>query len=298
MQVECQAQTVSRLRDDGRHDGTLRPAVRVHVQPLRAGDAAEIGVVRRLNARLSDLVARHVAELRVASELRRRDLADVAEQLRRERVVRVLADVRAAYDHAGELVLVLREVRDHGVARCVPDDHRRDEVAAAAFDRRRDLVQRRPRHAREPAQLRVALVVDLRQVVRPELHRLSRVVEHNHAAVPVEDRPARGEDPQRAVRVGLRLVDVLRSCEHLQRPETEEERCKDDEHDDAQHGDAQREPLRDAVGLGDGPGGRHGPAPRALALGGRASQAAELPLRGRTGRAAAAAGARARTPAR
>ena len=92
----------------------LRPAERVDAQLRRAGDAAQVAVVGRLDAALADLVAGLVAlALRASSSCCWRDLADVAEQLRRERVVRVVAEVRRArVVDARELVRVLVEVVD------------------------------------------------------------------------------------------------------------------------------------------------------------------------------------------
>ena len=296
LQVEREAQRVPRLRQRRGDHGAARVVGRVHVQPLGAGDAAQVRVVARLDAGLADLVAGLVALLRLALQLARGDLADVAEHLRGERAIRVVPDVAPFDGHAGKLARVLGEVDDHRLARRVTHDDGRERIAGAPLDARRDLVQRHAGHVREPAQLGVAVVVDLRQVVGPQPHGFRGLVEDEHPPVPVEDRPSRRLDAHGAVRVRLRLVDVLRPGEHLQRPETQEERREDDEHDHAQNRDAQREPLRDAVRVDDRVARRQEPAPAAWppAFCRRASQAAEPRSRGQSGRSAAAACARAR----
>ncbi len=56
-----------------------------------------------------------------------------------------------------------------------------------------------------------------------------------HVAVPVEDRPARRVDPERAHPVVVRRGEVLVAGQHLQRPEPEEEHREDGERDEAEH---------------------------------------------------------------
>ena len=255
--------------------------------------AAEVAVVGRLHPALPDLVAGLVSRRRQALQLAGGDLADVAQQLRRERVVRVMTHVGSSERHAWELGGVLREVRDHRLARRIADDHRGERVAAPRLDAARDLVQRDPREPRKPLELRVAVRVDLRQVRRPQLHRGRCGIDHERTSVAVDDRAARGLHAHREVRVRARLVDVLRPGEHLQRPEPQEERGEDDEHQHAQDADPQREALRDAPGLDGGrAAGQNRLRRRPLCR--RASQAAAPLSRDRSGRAAAGAGARAR----
>ena len=101
--VDRETDVVALLRDGRRHETAARTPERVDVHARAAGDAAEIAVVRRLHAGLPDLIAGAVALLGQARQLGRRDLADVAEDLRGERVVRVVADERPPRRHAREL---------------------------------------------------------------------------------------------------------------------------------------------------------------------------------------------------
>ena len=267
---------------------------RVDVHPRRAGDAAEIRVVGGLDAGLADQVARVVALLRQRLQLLRGDLTDVAEHLRRERPVRVVADVRRRRLDAGELRRVLGEVVHHRILRRLPQEDRRDGIALMRLDRGGDLVQRNVRHARQRAELVVAVDVVLRQVGRPELDGGGGGVRDEHVPVPVEDDAARSLDRHGPGADRPRLVDVFRPGEHLQRPEPEEEHTEDEQDEAAEDGDAQRQPRRQPVRLDDALLLREEAAgPRR----GVASQAAAPPWRAR-GPAAAASAARARTPAR
>ena len=194
LQVERQPQRMARLRDGRLLQLAARPSERVDVHPRRAGDAAEIRVVGGLDAGLADHVAGLVALLRQRLQLLRGDLADVAEHLRRQRPVRVVADVRRRRLDAGELRRVLGEVVHHRVLRRLPQDDRRHRIALMHLDRGGDLVQRNVRHTRERAELVVAVDVVLRQVGRPELDGGGGGVRDEHVPVPVEDDAARSLD--------------------------------------------------------------------------------------------------------
>ena len=163
----------------------------------RARDTAQIRVVRRLGAGLPDLVVQVIA-LAEPRQLGLRDRADVAERLRREILIRVVPDPRAARRDTGELRRALGEVLEHRPARVVADRHRGDEVVAALprLDPARDLVQRDARHLGQSRELGVAVVVDRRQVGRPELDRRRRDVRDERDAAPVEQEAARRRLPQ------------------------------------------------------------------------------------------------------
>src|SRR5581483_9534262 len=112
-----------------RLDGARRAATRVDRQLRRPVAAAEVLVVLGLDAGLPDRVRRLVAELLVRLVLGRRDRTDVAEDVRRERLVRVLAQVALRELHAGERRLVLGEIGDLVRVDAVLDDDRRQRVA-------------------------------------------------------------------------------------------------------------------------------------------------------------------------
>ena len=76
---------------------------RVDEQPLEPGRAAQVAIERGLDARLADLVAADELGVRPLRQLLLRHLADVAEDVRGERAVRVVADVALDELHPGEL---------------------------------------------------------------------------------------------------------------------------------------------------------------------------------------------------
>ncbi len=300
---EREPKCVAGLRQQGRDHGAVRMVQRVDVQALRAGDTAQVAVVRRLDAALPDLVTGLIPRRCESVELVARDLAHVAEQLCSERVVRVVANVRRPERHARELVRVLGEIVAERLARAVANGDRGERVASPRLDACCDLIERHLRQTRHALELPVTLDVDLRQVGRPELHGRRRGVHHEGLSVAIDDRAPRRLDAHGPIRVRAGLVDVLRPGEHLQRPEPEEERSEDDEHDDAERADAPGEAMRDAPGLDRGLLLRRCPLPRWgrrrwWPLRRRASQGAEPRSRHRIGRTAAGRVARARTPAR
>src|SRR6185503_17484609 len=102
---------VARLRLRPVLDAALRDAERVDAQAVEPGRAAEVVVERGLDAGLPDLVPGDDAE-RLLFQLLLGDLGHVAEELRREAAVRVVAQERVLQRQAAELVLVLLQVRD------------------------------------------------------------------------------------------------------------------------------------------------------------------------------------------
>jgi hypothetical protein len=85
----------------GRHAGGI------DLDPLDAVATAQVTVIRVLEAALADHVAgRHAGEVLVGL-LGSAEVADVAEDLSRERPVRVVADIGLLFDEAGERGLVL-----------------------------------------------------------------------------------------------------------------------------------------------------------------------------------------------
>ena len=120
-------------------------------------------------ARLADRVARLVALLLQALVVLGGDLADVAEHLRGERLVRVLAQEAVSQADAGELVLVLEQVVDLLLLDPSLHDHRRQRVVTGLGERGDDVLRRHARHDREPPQLRALRRPRPRQVARPKL---------------------------------------------------------------------------------------------------------------------------------
>ncbi len=162
-----------------------------------------------------------------------------------------MTDVGAFHHDARELRGALEQIRHHRLRRVVADDDRREQVAhrPTCLDLRRDLVEGHARHARELVQLVVAVPVDLRQVVQPELDRGGGGVRDEHFPVPVENRPARSLDAHDPELICLCLRDIPRSGEDLERPEPEQQRREDDEDDAAEQRDPPRELGREAIGL-------------------------------------------------
>jgi len=220
--------------------------------PLReARSPAEVRVVSRLEPGLADHVAGPVALLAELLQLLRRDLGDVADELRGQRAVGVAALVSVDDLDARELVEVLGEVVDRRVARHGrPDDHRGDGIVLAQLDLGDHLGHRYVQNPRQPAQLAQPRVVGaLVQVLGRERDGSARNRRHEGAAVAVEDLAALGGQPQRAHLVVERGLEVLRAREHLQRPEAEEEHAEDDERQRAEDPEPDGELRREAVGL-------------------------------------------------
>src|SRR4029450_1826210 len=81
-------------------------------RPVAAGRPPQVLVVAVLAPRLADDVAGLEAPVLRPLQLARADLADQPEHVRRERPVRVLADVGALHADAGETFLVLEQVEE------------------------------------------------------------------------------------------------------------------------------------------------------------------------------------------
>jgi hypothetical protein len=295
--VDGQPHVVARLRDRRRREAATRAPERVDVQTGATRDSAQVAVVRRLHPALPDLVAGLVVLLRTRRELRRRDLADVAEHLRRERVVRVVANERPPRRHSRELRGVLVQVVDHRVARGLAHRHRRHQIVRVPprLDSGCDLVQGDARHLGDLAQLRVPGRVDLGQVAGPQEDRRRRRVRHERDAVPVDDLSPRRLHAHGAERVCRGLLHVRRPREDLQRPEPQDEDGEDHEHRDAEHAHPPEQARVGPIRLLDALARRQEPL-RARTLSSRgASQAAAPRSRSRRARAGAGAHARAHT---
>ena len=169
-----------------------RAAGGVHADLREARSSAKELVGHRLDTRLADLVARPVPLAGQRLELSGRHLADVAEQLRRDRLVRVVAQIGLDDLDAGEVDLVLLEVRDLVVAHGDLDGDGVDWVVLARVDVGGELVHRDIEDSREPADLGIAPV--LRQVADPELDCRAGSVVDDHGPVAVENRAARRLD--------------------------------------------------------------------------------------------------------
>ena len=245
------------------------------------GLASQIPVVRRLDSRLADLVAATVVGLRRLLRFSSvgRDLADVPEDLRGERLIGVVPQVRLLDLDAGELGRVLLQVVDLVVVNRRLHGDRRERVDAPVVHLASEATRRHVEDGRKALDHPVAPLL-LGHVADPQLDRRSRHVADDHLAVAVEDRAARRLDPDRAQLVVLGGIEILRAGEHLQRPEPEEEDGEDGDRDDAEHADSQGQPGRQPVRRADARIGRQearrGVAP--LAVGG-VRQAARPPGR-------------------
>ena len=277
--------------------GRPSESTRIWAAPERA---AQVLVERRLDPGLADLVAAAVVGLlpQLLLQLGGRDLADVAEDLRAERLVRVVAQVRLLDLHARELRRVLLQVVDLVVVDGRLHRDRRQRIDAPVLDLACEADHRHVEHRGEALDHPVAARL-LRHVADPELDRRARDVPDDHLALAVEDRAARRLDPDRAQLVVLGRVEVPLAREHLERPEPEEEHREDRERDDAEHADPDREARRQPVRRADARVGRQearrGVAP--LAVGG-VRQGARPPAPARRARSPRRAGGRARRPGR
>ena len=92
--IDREADVVAGLRRPRQRQLALRTAQGVDAKLGDAGRPAQVRVERRLDARLADAVAEHVALLPHALQLIGRDLVDVAEHLGQQRLGRVRAQVR------------------------------------------------------------------------------------------------------------------------------------------------------------------------------------------------------------
>ena len=293
LDVEREAQRVSRLRPGLHPRRRLRAAPRVDRQLRLAVSASQVAVVCGLDSGLPDRVVRLVAAATQPLVLLRRDLADVAEHLRSERLVRVLPQLALREMNAREVGGVLGQVVDLVVVQPELDDHGRQRVGRVLAQRLQHVADAHAGDHRQRAELRALGRPVLRQVGGPQLDARPRHVAHEHVPVAIEDRAARRLQAERAHAIVVRLREVAVAGQHLQRPEPQEQRGEDGERQEAEHGDAERQLGREPVRLLD---------PRvageeASARGVRASQGAAPPRRGRRAGAAGRAGVRVRTPA-
>ena len=136
-----------------------RPAERVDAELSGARLAAEIRVECSLDAGLADLLAAAVAVLLEPLELLGRDLADVAEHLRSERPVLVVAQVGADDRDAREVVRALEQRRHLVLVHGRLDEDRRQRVVLALLERPGQPRQRHAQDLREPLQHRVAALL-------------------------------------------------------------------------------------------------------------------------------------------
>src|SRR5207237_10502620 len=124
-------------------------------------------------ARLAACLSGHVPELvalaPVRLQLGLRDLADVAEHVRGERLVRVLAQVALGEADAREVELVLSQIAHLVVVDAAPDDHRREWIAGVLANAPVDLLEVDTRDRGEMLELVESGVLILREVGRREL---------------------------------------------------------------------------------------------------------------------------------
>ncbi len=240
--VEGQLQVVAGLGLDPRELAAARLAGCIDLDADRAVAATEDRVVLRLEAGGADPIARLEPLVGRLLELVGADLGDVAEQLRPERPVRVVADVDLGGGDAGELVLALAQVVDEVLVDVLLERHRvGGKLLGLLADLLLDLVVG---HVRDPGQLLELLVASLlvvRQLVGTDLQGQDRLVVDEDAAGAVEDLAARRLDLDLADAVGVRLLQVGLAGEDLEEPEAEEDRREGDDPDAAEDRHPHRE---------------------------------------------------------
>ena len=97
----------------------------VDLDLIHPGPAAQVRLVGELHAALADLVAQLVlARIHLRLELVGVDLTQVAELVKRQRPVWVLADRNRLGPHPGELLAMLGHVRERRVVDVVGHGHR------------------------------------------------------------------------------------------------------------------------------------------------------------------------------
>src|SRR5262249_55534599 len=151
LRVDRELERVAGDRLRLRNDDALLTSERVDGQLRRPVLAAEVRVVRGLDARLPDLVGRLVALLLQRRVLLRVDRTDVAQHLRRERLVRVLPERRLLEPGARELRLVLLEIEVLVLLEAALDDNRCDRVVLALLELREHRRDADARNLRERA---------------------------------------------------------------------------------------------------------------------------------------------------
>ena len=222
-----------------------RQARGVDVDRGQAVDAAQDVVVARLEALLAHLVARLELLEAGLAQLLRRDLADVAEDVRGRRAVRVAADVDAVDGHPGVAVLVLAQEPDEldrDVA--LERDRARGQLLRLLPDLLADLGDPHPGDLRHALQHLGAAVPALRQLVRAHLQGEGGAVANQHLAVAVADLAAGRLHGHLAHAVALRLGQVLVAGQHLEVPEPEEDHPEYHQREAADHGNPRMELRR------------------------------------------------------
>ena len=257
LRVERRPQREARLRLLAPQWLRARAPHRVHAQLGQAGRPAEEAVVGELEACLADGIPVAVA---AGLQLILRHVSHMAEDLRRERPVPVVAEVDVVQLEAGEVPSVLLEVEDLLLAEILFQRHRREWIALVLAQQPPELRHRDDQDRREPAQH--PLPAAARHVRRPDLSGGADPVRDEQAALVVEDRPTRRVDPDRAQLVVLRGGEVLVAGEHLERPESEEEHGEREEDDRAEHAEPERHRRRHPVRLLHSRVARHEAGPR------------------------------------
>ena len=257
----------------------LGPAERVDHDARLAVRAAQVAVVGLLDAVLADDLAAHDALEAPQAQLAGVDLPHRAQELGGELVLRVPAQVGALDVQAREALLALEQVVAHrgGHARAQRDPRvggQHEGADDAVVDRLRaepergaqpPVQQAQPRrgdrgHGRAGAagparRVRPAgdllaprqrvRALGLGELLRVELDDGGDFVLDQHAAVAVDDLPARGGDALGPRLVVAGLGQVLVAREDLQVPEAEEDDAEDRERHEAEHGHAQRQRRAD-----------------------------------------------------
>ncbi len=180
---------------------------RVDPDLVQPRPAAKVRVVRGLDTRLPDAVARAISLAPKLRQLLRRDLPHVAEDLCRERVVVVVAEVDRDDLDPWEFGLVLVEVLHLVLGDRGLHDDRRHRISSVLGDLARELTRRHVQHVRKvPHDLGASLV---RHVPDPELDGGAWDVGDDRSPVPVEDRASLRLYPHEPELVVLSRVEVL-----------------------------------------------------------------------------------------
>ena len=218
----------------------------VHLDLLAAAVAAELIVPRALEARLADEVTLAQVLRGAVGQLALAHLADVAEHVRRERSVRIVALRRDLEGDARQLELVGLQRDD-----VVPLDVSADDDALVRRPLRRRVDRLLDRLARRP-EVMAQVPEDLATAARVlgDEHHVERwpVVDEDLAVAVVDDAARRGHaDQPRAVVLGDRAH--LRSAHDLEVPEPHADGGEGDDDGDRRRGGAQQQLGGDVAGV-------------------------------------------------
>ena len=241
--VDGQDEVVARDVGDLLED-THAAAERVDLDLLPARLAAQLLVPRLLEVRLADQIAPPDVRIRRPRELVLAHLADVAEEVRRQRTVRIVAPRPDAQRHAGQLELV-------GLER-----HHAGPVEVAAHHDA--LVRRALRRRAEPLGDGILGLVEVRGQRAQHRRPVARVLGNEHdveggavvdqqLAVAVVDHAARRRHADQADAVVLRERPHLGPLHHLQRDQPRDDGDEGDEDDRRGDPDATAELGRDVT---------------------------------------------------